>query len=140
MRTATGLMVIALGAILAFAVRGHPSFVNLQIAGWVIMLTGIAGLILPRRSYGSLRSRLVLRPLRRRPPVNRTRYWPNRIHRVRRAGSPVMATASEGPVMAEPATTVGQPAGEVGEEFIEEVVAEPAPTAGEPAGASCGMT
>lgn len=61
MRTATGLTLIALGAILAFAVTGHPSFLNLQIAGWVIMLTGIAGMLLPRRGYGWLRRRLVLR-------------------------------------------------------------------------------
>jgi len=31
MRTATGLTLIALGAILAFAVRGHPSWLNIQM-------------------------------------------------------------------------------------------------------------
>ncbi len=61
MRTASGLFLIALGAILAFAVRGHPSWLNIQVVGWVIMLTGIAGMAIPRRGYGWLRRRMVLR-------------------------------------------------------------------------------
>jgi hypothetical protein len=61
MRTASCLTLIALGAILAFAVTGHPSFLNIQVAGWVIMLTGFAGMFVPPRRYGWLRRRLVLR-------------------------------------------------------------------------------
>jgi hypothetical protein len=61
MRTATGLTLIALGAILAFAVQGHPSWLNIQVVGWVIMLTGVFGMALPRRGYGWLRRRIVLR-------------------------------------------------------------------------------
>jgi hypothetical protein len=61
MRTVTGLFLIALGAILAFAVQGHPSWLNIQVVGWVIMLTGVAGMALPRRGYGWLRRRMVLR-------------------------------------------------------------------------------
>jgi hypothetical protein len=61
MRTATGLLLIALGAILAFAVQGHPSWLNIQVVGWVIMLTGVAGMAIPRRGYGWLRRRMVLR-------------------------------------------------------------------------------
>jgi hypothetical protein len=61
MRTATGLTLIALGAILAFAVQGHPSWLNIQVVGWVIMLTGVAGMAIPRRGYGWLRRRMVLR-------------------------------------------------------------------------------
>jgi hypothetical protein len=61
MRTASGLMLIAVGAILAFAVNAHPSYFNIQVAGWVIMLTGLAGILIPRRGYGWLRRRLVLR-------------------------------------------------------------------------------
>jgi hypothetical protein len=61
MRTATGLGLIALGAILAFAVQGHPSWLNIQVAGWVVMLTGVAGMAIPRRGYGWLRRRTVLR-------------------------------------------------------------------------------
>src|SRR5579864_1102614 len=62
MRTASCLTLIAIGAILTFAVTGHPSFLNLQIAGVVIMATGIAGLLLPRRNQpGWLRRRTILR-------------------------------------------------------------------------------
>src|SRR5215471_3283342 len=61
MRTATGLLLIAFGAILAFAVHGHPSWLNIQLVGWVIMLTGAAGIAIPRRGYGWLRRRMVLR-------------------------------------------------------------------------------
>jgi hypothetical protein len=61
MRTATGLFLVALGAILAFAVQGHPSWLNIQVVGWVIILTGIAGMAIPRRGYGWLRRRMVLR-------------------------------------------------------------------------------
>jgi len=61
MRTATGLTLVAIGAILAFAIRTSPSFLNLQIAGWVIMLTGAAGMFIPQRGPGLLRRRIVVR-------------------------------------------------------------------------------
>jgi hypothetical protein len=60
MKTATALTVMAIGAILAFAVTAEPSFFSFRIAGWVLMLTGIAGVAIPRRGYGWLRRRLVL--------------------------------------------------------------------------------
>ena len=61
MRTATGLALIAIGAIFAFAVTASPSFLNLQVAGWILILTGVAGLLVPRRGYGWMR-RVVRRP------------------------------------------------------------------------------
>jgi hypothetical protein len=61
MKTATGLTVIALGAVLAFAVNGHPWFLNLQIVGWILMAVGIIGLVVPRRGYGWLRRQMVVR-------------------------------------------------------------------------------
>jgi hypothetical protein len=61
MRTATGLALVAIGAILAFAVRTSPSFLNLQVAGWVLMLTGVAGMFIPRRGSGWLRRRIIVR-------------------------------------------------------------------------------
>ena len=62
MRTASCLTLIAIGAILTFAVTAHPSFLNPQIAGVVIMATGVAGLLLPRRNQpGWLRRRTILR-------------------------------------------------------------------------------
>ena len=61
MRTAPGLALIAIGAIFAFAVSGSPSWINLQVAGWVLILTGVAAILIPRRGYGGLRRRVVVR-------------------------------------------------------------------------------
>src|SRR5260370_21385028 len=69
MRTASCLTLLAIGAILTFAVTGHPSFLNLQVAGLVIMAAGVAGLFLPRRGSGWLRRRTVLRKGTRGPVV-----------------------------------------------------------------------
>src|SRR5262245_54345702 len=69
MRTAPGLALIAIGAIFAFAVTGSPSWINLQIAGWVLILTGVAAILIPRRGYGWLRRRVVVR--RPRGPAGR---------------------------------------------------------------------
>jgi hypothetical protein len=79
MRTATCLALIAIGAILTFAVTASPSFFNLQIAGIVIMLTGAVGLFLPKPSQGWLRRRTVTRRGSRGPVLGRvdeTRYPP----------------------------------------------------------------
>ncbi|HUC58849.1 MAG TPA: DUF6458 family protein [Streptosporangiaceae bacterium] len=59
MRTATGLTLIALGAILAFAVNGHPSWLNIQVIGWVVIATGLAGMLIPGSRYAAVRSRIV---------------------------------------------------------------------------------
>src|SRR6266704_1552786 len=61
MRTATGLTLIAAGAILAFAVSVRTPAVNLQLAGVIVMLTGLAGLVMRGRAGGLLRRRVVLR-------------------------------------------------------------------------------
>jgi hypothetical protein len=55
MKIATGLTLLAVGAIFAFAVRTSPPDVNIHTAGWVIMLTGVAGILLPYRASGWLR-------------------------------------------------------------------------------------
>lgn len=70
MKTATGLALVAVGAILAFAVTGHPGWLNVQAAGWVLMLVGLAGMFIPRRGYDWLRRRMaVRRPAARRAVV-----------------------------------------------------------------------
>jgi Domain of unknown function (DUF6458) len=43
MKTATSLTLVAIGAIIAFAITAHISFLNLQVVGWVLILTGVAG-------------------------------------------------------------------------------------------------
>jgi Domain of unknown function (DUF6458) len=40
------LLVIVLGAILAFAVTGSASGVNVQAVGWILVIVGIVGLVL----------------------------------------------------------------------------------------------
>ena len=72
MRTATALTLVAIGAILAFAVTAEPPGFSFHVAGWVLMLTGIAGAILPRRGYSWLRRRVVLSSRGRPVPAERS--------------------------------------------------------------------
>src|ERR1700722_6545139 len=68
MKTGAGLAFIAVGAIFAFAVKGSPGFVDLHTVGWVLMLVGLVGMVLPRRTYGWLGRRMTGR---RRYPSGR---------------------------------------------------------------------
>src|SRR5215469_656127 len=61
MKSATALTILAIGAVFAFAVTAHPSFLNLQVVGWVLMLTGITGLVIPRRGRGWLRRSVLVK-------------------------------------------------------------------------------
>jgi hypothetical protein len=61
MRTATALTITAVGAIFAFAVTAHPSWLNLQVVGWILMLTGVCGLVIPRRGRGWLRRTVLVK-------------------------------------------------------------------------------
>jgi hypothetical protein len=61
MKSATALTILAVGAVFAFAVTAHPSFLNLQVVGWVLMLTGIVGLVMPRRGRGWLRRSVLVK-------------------------------------------------------------------------------
>jgi len=79
MRTATSLALVAIGAILTFAVTASPSYLNLQIAGLIIMATGVAGLFLRKPGNGWLRRRTILRRGTGGPVVghvDETRYPP----------------------------------------------------------------
>jgi hypothetical protein len=71
MKTATSLTLVAIGAILAFAVTAQPSFFSFHNAGWVLIVVGILGAVLPRRGYGWLRRRVVLTGNGRRVAVDR---------------------------------------------------------------------
>jgi hypothetical protein len=64
MKTGTGLAVIAIGAILAFAVTTNTSVLNLHTVGWVLMVVGIIGLAVPRRGYAWISRRLFVRQAR----------------------------------------------------------------------------
>jgi hypothetical protein len=67
MKTGMGLVLIGIGAILAFAVTTNTSVFNLHTAGYVIMIIGILGLAVPRRGYGWVGRRLFVRQARWRP-------------------------------------------------------------------------
>ena len=67
MKTGMGLVLIGIGAILAFAVTTNTSVFNLHTAGYVIMIIGILGLAVPRRGYGWVGRRLMVRQARWRP-------------------------------------------------------------------------
>lgn len=61
MKIVTALTMLAVGAILAFAVRINPPGLNIHTVGWVIMLTGVAGMALPGPASSWLRRRIVVR-------------------------------------------------------------------------------
>jgi Domain of unknown function (DUF6458) len=67
MRTGIGWALICVGAILAFAVTANTSVFNLHTAGWIIMIVGLIGLVTPRRMYGWVGRRLLLRRTRTYP-------------------------------------------------------------------------
>ena len=82
MKTGMGLVLIGVGAILAFAVTTNTSVFNLHTAGYVIMLIGILGLVVPRRKVGWVGRRLFVRQARWRPG-NRVEevIYPTRVNR-----------------------------------------------------------
>ena len=55
MRRSTGLALVAIGAILAFAVNAQLAILNLRLTGAVRMITGLAGLQAPQRAWRWLR-------------------------------------------------------------------------------------
>ena len=67
MKTGTGLALIAIGAILAFAVTTNTDVFNLHTAGWVLMIVGVIGMAVPRRGYAWVGRRLFVRQTRWRP-------------------------------------------------------------------------
>ena len=124
MKTAPGLALVAIGAIFAFAITSSPSWINLQIAGWVLMLTGLAGILVPRRGYGWLRRRVVVR--RPRDAADE----PRSVRRALGVGRPrgPVRTEEELPTpqgrtirgTAERADETSEPAEETVEEYFEE--------------------
>lgn len=78
MNPAASLALIAVGAILTFAVRASSPVFSPQIAGVVLILVGLAGLFIKGKGYGWLRKRLIIPRGRGRRPavVEETRYPP----------------------------------------------------------------
>src|SRR5215475_13329499 len=76
MKTGVGLALIAVGAILAFAVTTNTTVFNLHTAGWVLIIVGIIGIAIPRSGYGWVGRRVFTRHnrWRRRPRVEEVPY------------------------------------------------------------------
>jgi hypothetical protein len=117
MKTASGLTFVAVGAILAFAVTAHPSFFNIQVAGWVVMLIGLAGIFAPRKGAG-WRRRLVTSWA----PGGLVRDRSGRVYPPPRPSIETAELDIDGPVGQADAVPAGEPAmaRETVEEFIEE--------------------
>lgn len=68
MRIGSSIFLIALGAILAFAIQAEISFVNITLVGYILMAVGLIGLIAslvlaaPRRQNRISESRSVVDP------------------------------------------------------------------------------
>lgn len=52
MRLGTAIVLLALGAILAFALRIDVSGVDLQVVGWILMIVGALGIVLEIAVWG----------------------------------------------------------------------------------------
>ena len=73
MKIGSSLALVCIGAILAFAVTANTSVFNLHTAGWVLMVIGVIGLLLPNRTTGWLGRRLLVR---RSYPSGRVEHIP----------------------------------------------------------------
>ena len=73
MKIGSSLALICIGAILAFAVTANTSVFNVHTAGWVLMLIGVIGLLVPNRTAGWLGRRLLVR---RSYPSGRVEHIP----------------------------------------------------------------
>ncbi|MFG1867797.1 DUF6458 family protein [Micromonospora arborensis] len=89
------IFLIALGAILAFAVEADLGWLDLSVVGWVLMLAGVAGLIATLYFWSSRRRTVVAAPVReervvadRVVPVQDDRVV-QEYREVRRPGPPV---------------------------------------------------
>ena len=90
------IFLIAVGAILAFAVHASLGFVSIQVVGWVLMVAGAVGLILT----------LFLWSNRRRTVVDRAVERPYADEYVERPVAPRQAVAPDDEVVEERRRTV----------------------------------
>ena len=67
------IFLIAVGAILTFALEAEVGFLNLDAVGWILMIAGAAGLVFTMAIWGPRRRRAVTTTTRdpMGPPVDR---------------------------------------------------------------------
>ncbi len=68
MRLGTAIVLLALGAILTFALRVDVSGIDLQVVGWILMIAGALGIVLELAVWGP-RQRRVTRTDSYAPPA-----------------------------------------------------------------------
>jgi hypothetical protein len=61
MRLGTSIVLLALGAILTFALNVSVSGVNLDVVGWILMAVGVLGIVLELAVWGPRQRRVVTR-------------------------------------------------------------------------------
>lgn len=59
MRLGTGIFLLALGAILTFAVDAQVSGIDLQVVGWILMAAGALGVLVELAVWAPRRRRTV---------------------------------------------------------------------------------
>ena len=59
MRLGTAIVLLALGAILAFALQVDVSGIDLQLVGWILMIVGALGIVLELAVWGPRNRRRV---------------------------------------------------------------------------------
>jgi hypothetical protein len=59
MRLGTAIVLLALGAILTFALRVDVSGIDLQVVGWILMIAGALGIVLELAIWGPRQRRRV---------------------------------------------------------------------------------
>jgi hypothetical protein len=57
-RLGTAIVLLALGAILTFALRVDVSGVDLQVVGWILMVVGVLGIVLELLVWGPRQRRV----------------------------------------------------------------------------------
>lgn len=108
MSRAASLSVIAIGAIFAFAITASPTFLNLQVVGWILMATGVAGMLLQQRNRDWLRRTVIVR---RAPGTSRSYR--------RRIAAPA---SGEPPAPDQPTEPIGETGQTVERETVEEYI------------------
>ena len=73
MRLGTAIVLLALGAILTFALRVDVSGVDLQVVGWILMIVGALGILLEIAVWGPRSRRSVTTTERTAPPAGTQR-------------------------------------------------------------------
>ena len=71
MRLGTAIVLLALGAILAFALRVDLSGIDLQLVGWILMIVGALGIVLELAVWGPRSRRRVTQTDYDAPPGTR---------------------------------------------------------------------